>query len=440
MVKKIVAAMAVAAVAFSVSAQNARIDAMGGCNIVPDISRVLINPADINSFTDQIQVTGTPTAFGPAFGFKSVGKFSFGAMANQVTGAGSSVLRSSFCQDASTFINTIIAPGTIPASFPIYPHLLFGFDLDAVEIGLDIFFEMTRYSRIEENAPTSVEYKGSMYNIGSALSANINLGSLTLTPFFRIAAPRISGLNELPDPDIDAESEAGVAIYPGAECRLDMNNLTFVAGGYYSFEKYQFKRDTISLDENMESFLDAYAGMTADILNGLLFVTQYNFSLGLDKTIRVSDDSTYTYTDLFHTFRFGVEKPVDGVWIFDEIVPRAGILYSMYELNRFHGEDNDGDTTTNINNPNGSTQVLLTCGLGLKKGIASIDVQANIGSWNGVLTGPSVVKGTLTLEFGKTSSSTTRSNETSAPSPVYSTEESDTTTTTNDSNKSYLDY
>lgn len=433
MLKKLFIVIAASALTFSVSAQNARIDAMGGCDIVDDITRVLVFPSYVNDFGDQIQVTGSPGGFGPAIGIKSIGRnFNVGAMANMPNGVNSSVLRSDFYSDAESAIENgpFLGADALPSSFPTYPHFLLGVDLNAVTLGLDLFIEATRYKGMMEIGNDKIETSASISNFGTRLSANLELGNFVISPLFGIGFPKAktdiesSGTN-VTDTTITLESEKKLFFNVGAELGLEVRDFNIIGGFFYTLESYQFDDRGTKSDEYKGTFIDAYLGLIADVRNGLLFVTQYNLSVGIDKAIN-SDDDINKLTDLFHDFRFGFERPVSGVWIFDDVIPRAGIRYTIADTSRTKIENEDSDTITTENFANYSTQVQLTAGLGVTKGIATIDLAVRIGSWDGVLTGPNVISGTLTLDFGKRSgSSGSRRESRPSPSPVYETEESD---------------
>jgi outer membrane biosynthesis protein TonB len=49
--------------------------------------------------------------------------------------------------------------------------------------------------------------------------------------------------------------------------------------------------------------------------------------------------------------------------------------------------------------PDSTTTPVLTLGLGIRFGIATIDTRVEIGQWNGLLSGPVAAEGTLTLDF-----------------------------------------
>lgn len=462
MVKKVLSSIAVAAIVFSASAQNARVDAMGGCQIIPDISRILSYPADMNKYSDQMQGTVySGPSFGPVLGIKAIGDMfrvgiSFPMLNHAIeniemtidpstgditydttfSGSGSSVLRSDFFGDALNAIdNDPFLADQLPYAFPHIPHLLFGVNLDPVTIGLDFFIEMTRYKNESmsksggQKSDTTSEAKIS--NIGGILSANLEISSLTISPLIGIGIPNVSGLEELKgatDTTYEIRKESGIFLTVGTEVGFGLNDFNLIGGFFFTNESYQLNIYGTLLSEMKNRFIDAYLGFTTEV-NSLFLVAQYGLTIGIGENID-TDDSTgtdYKDKDFSHSFRFGLERPISGVWIFDELIPRAGLAYilsgeSSSSVNS--GGDTDESST---NNPNNANQAQLTTGIGLAKGIAAVDINVVLGSWDGALTGPSVIEGTLTLNFGKIGGRS--SGYQSAPSPVMSTQETETTET-----------
>jgi hypothetical protein len=298
---------------------------------------------------------------------------------------------------------------------------------------LDFFIELTKYKETSEQDVggqlNKTEIDKGISNVGGIVSANISLGNFSVSPLFGISVPKAKGKavqTGLIDTTNEIETESSLFLSFGAELGLDINNFDFILGGFFTKESYQFKFNTLKTYEFNDNFFDGYIGFVTEVLNGLLLVSQYNFGIRIDKDID-SNDSTGTDTKgsiTSHGFHIGMEKPIEGVWIFDEITPRAGFIYSVGGEKSL-SENSGGPTNeTTTNNANSATQVRLTTGVGISKGIAAIDLGIQIGNWGGVLTGPNVILGTLTLDFGKSgSSSSVGGGYEPAPSPVISEEE-----------------
>ncbi len=444
MVKKLISIVAVAAMFFSASAQNARVDAMGGCSIIPDISRTLWLAADMNGYSDQAQGPATgATGFGPVIGIKGVGDMiNLGFMANH-----GSVLRGGFYGSAESILEQEILGGNdlLPSSFPVYPHILFGLDLDAVSLGLDLFYKATRYKYSDEVGKDIHEIEAKISLFGMNISANIGIGDMSISPLFGLGFPRASGLDEDDAANTkDEVSTSGVKFTAGTEFGYDFGKINAIGGFFFNHESYQFTvKDidtSIDYNENKESFLDMYLGLTTEILNGLFLVSQYGLTIGIDKEIQINNNDWETKNNTyFHDFRFGLERPIAGVWIFDELIPRGGLRYQIYN-EKDKSSNSDGDTLTTTNDANDTDPFTVTAGIGLTKGIATVDIAIAIGDWDGVLTGPSVFEGTLTLDFGKSSRGASRPSSQTAPSPVVSEPASDETGSQNTGESSDIDF
>ncbi len=477
MVKKLISVVAVAAMFFSASAQNARVDAMGGCSIIPDISRTLRLPADMNGYPDQMQGTVySGPLFGSVLGIKGIGDmFRVGVMMPTVDyvveyiedgidpttgafftdttyiGSGSSVLRSNFYADALDILDYLpFSVGELPDAFPHIPHILFGINLDPVTIGLDFFMEMTRYKyeSISEagGVKTETTEEAKITNVGGILSANIDINALSISPRFGIGVPKVSGLDESKDPQTSVKneitSESGIFLTVGTELGFELNDFNLVGGFFFTNESYQFNVDDTLQNEQANRFIDAYLGFTTEIRNSLLFVAQYGLGIEIENDIDTNTNGGRDYKEkgLSHSFRFGLERPIEGVWIFDALTPRAGLVYVL-SGEKFSVTNSGGDKyELSMNDPNYAGQAQLTTGLGLSKGIAAIDINVVIGSWDGALTGPSVIEGTLTLDFGKRSSASSTSSYQSAPPPLVSEPPSDETGSEDSGESSDIDF
>ncbi len=446
MVKKVLSIIGIAAIVFSASAQNARVDAMGGCGIIPDISRTLSYPADMNKYPDQMQGTVySGPIFGPVLGIKAIGDMfrvgiSFPMIFDTtVFGSGSSVLRSDFYGDAlKSFGNNAALADRLPEAFPHIPHLLFGVNLDPVTIGLDFFMEMTRYKyegkSVQGGQTTETTNEAKISNVGGILNADIDVGGVTISPLIGIGIPSVSGLVEVKGQTTttyEIKKESGIFLTVGAEAGFEVNDFNLIAGFFFTNESYQLNVDSVVQHEMKNRFFDIHLGFTTEV-NNLFLVTQYGLGLEIGEDIDTDDTTGTNYKDkgFAHSFRFGLERPISGVWIFDELIPRAGLAYILSGASS-SSVNSGGDTNeSSTNNANNANQAQLTTGLGLVKGIAAVDINMVIGSWNGALTGPSVIEGTLTLNFGKSSrSSRSSSGYESAPSPAMSTTETETTET-----------
>jgi len=445
MINKLISVVAVSALLFTASAQNARVDAMGGCDINDDISRTLTFPAEVNDYGDQLQGTASGTNFGTVIGIKGVGNMiNLGFTANH-----GPVLRNGFYSAAETLLEQGILDTNdrLPSAFPVYPHILFGLDLDAVSLGLDMYYKATRYKYSDEDGGDLVSQEAKISHFGLNLNANLDVGDMSISPIFGLGFPKAKGINEDKANDFKTEvtSLTGLRLKVGTELGFDLGRIDVIGGFFFTLESFQFSYDDNTTEtkgnENKESFMDIYLGLTTNVLNGLFLVSQYNITINIDKEIQVNNNDWETkYNRYTHDFRIGLERPISGVWIFDEVIPRGGLQYQMNH-GTYKSSNSDGDTLVTSNGPNTTSQFNVTTGIGLTKGIAAVDVAISIGAWDGVLTGPSVIEGTLTLDFGKRSSgSESGSSYQTTPSPVTTEPSTTETDTSPESSGSDVDF
>jgi hypothetical protein len=418
----IAVAAGIAAFTGLIFAQNARINSLGNCEIIDDIGVVGSLPVYMNDYPDVIQATAFKAAFGQIVGIKSVGDMiRIGAIANQ-----GGVLKSNFYGRGADIVNQVANPD-LPAAggFPPIPHLLFGINLPTVKLGFDGFLEYASSKLQSETDVAGVkataETKGRIYNGGLVANALINLGDISIMPLIGVGIPRISGLEETVAPNntitTERSSESGLFLRAGIQLGLPLAGLDWLVGGIYQMEKYQFASTTAAkttkTPEYLANFFYGYIGFTGDILDKVLIVTRYGIDLGFDNTetttILPPPDTTqtlvanFTAVNVKNTFGLGLERPIENFLFFDALTPRAGLdLRVNRAIVKTDGVNSLTTTKTEAKARNPySTIVTPTFGLGVTKGRAAIDVGINIGDWGGVVSGPTVFIGTVTLDFGK---------------------------------------
>jgi hypothetical protein len=445
MQKKLLCVLCVLVMAYlPSSAQNARVDALGGSSIVDDIINIVRNPADVTDYADNVQATATGAAFGAAIVTKSVGDMlTIGALAN-----GGSVLQSNYYATAAAQVN--LAGGTALTGTPgPIPRLLVGLDVDPLALGLAVFFEAERNKSVTTVDPpeSKATISKRITNIGALLSANIEMGDAVLSPLFGLSLPRINGLNETDDGlgnivTTEQKSQKGMMVKGGAELGVPMLDMDWTFGMFYTFEGYQFVTKAAGTDtegpEYPNHVVSAYLGFVTEIAGDVLLATEYGLTANVTKvktessdgltppTITNVDNGTTNYT---HNVRVGIEKAIEGVWIFDALTPRAGLRWQILDQHTKNVTELSGaatsETVARTNSITGYGQVAPTLGLGVTKGAFAFDVLVNMGAFAGVAIGPAVVEGTLTLDFGESSSGTSSSgtsgydSSTPASEPSY---------------------
>jgi hypothetical protein len=381
--------------------ENARTQAMGGVSIIGDFGHILAHPACVNDFPDQFTGTsgaysdtgGTVGYMGPILGKKSLGKtVSIGFIANTVNEVGSSVLRSGFYNAARSFFIGHAAD-SLPESFPMIPHALLGLDFGSVNLGAEVYYEHSGYHRTVAGSLSRTDL--GINNIGGVLSATISLGNVWLCPLVGLGAPSIKG--EQQDSAVRAfESMQSKYLTGGAEAGIELPSVTLVAGAYYTNERYAFKSGPSVSPGYSATILDLYAGFTSYVLDSMLVALQYDASLYYDDIADTSLRPPYEYHDGYgyHGVRLGVEKAFPATGVLDEVIPRAGIAYE-FSLAR----EQRGDTTVHF--PMSTDDMTLNAGLGIRKGLFCLDVFVNLGTWNGVFSGPQALSATLTVGLSK---------------------------------------
>jgi|GEM_PF-4947875 hypothetical protein len=380
-------------------AENARFDAMGGISIIDDFSHVLYFPGSVNDFPDQIKGTmGTysDTAgksveyFGPILGKKSIGKIlNVGFIANtQDQQTGSGVLRSNFYNRARSFLRTYSAD-TLPSSFPAIPHVLLGLDFDKINLGFEGFYEEAHFKRLVASTNSSSEQE--LSNVGVKASATIALGKFWLCPLFGIGAPSLKATTG----DTAAGEIASTKskyMTAGLETGIEWTASTFVMGAFFTNEAYRFgAQQSQSPDYNI-MFCDMYAGYTTWLLDSLFLAVEYDLSLQYDDVVNTGYEFHDSY--IYHGFHLGVERPFKVKGLFDAVIPRAGIAYTIGSIS-----EKPGDTV--IVYPADASTMQLNSGIGFKKDVFQLDLFVNIGNWNGVLTGPRTMAVTLTIGLSR---------------------------------------
>lgn len=406
----------------SVEAQVARIDAMGGCDVIDDISLILGYPANIVDYKDQVQATGGG-ALGLVFANKGISDiFTIGIIGNHP-----GFLRSDFYTDAVSAVQDVQVgtnPPDLPTNLPRIPHLVLGLDFDMVQLGVDIFGEFaTSHFSTQASNDDDIETSARVYNVGALLHAKIDFDGFVLSPIIGAGLPDAYAKYEvIPQAGTggttdEVETEENLLILGGVETAFDLQDVAMTIGATYAYEKYQFIRNDETgvvtrtpefADKNY--FLDAYAGLSGTALTDLLWVIQYDFSMGwnLEKTETtgaapiVTETKTYDRAHLLHA---GLEKPVSNVWIFDQIFGRGGIAVQISDdftvIEETGSGTNQFTEEVKTNTSNAVTSVFPTVGLGLRKGGWTFDIVSRLSNWTGVVSGPPVVEGTLTLDFGK---------------------------------------
>jgi hypothetical protein len=330
---------------------------------------------------------------GPIMGKKSIGKVvNVGFIANSVGDEGSSVLRSSFYSLARSFILEHEGD-TLPKSFPMLPHAVFGLDFGAVSIGGEVFYEFAHYKQSIANSDRHSDL--GIRNIGGILSATVSLKNAWLCPLAGYGIPAIVG--EKQDSALRTfESLKSMYAIGGAEAGIEFSSLTLVAGAYYTKEEYSFKSGLAASPAYRATILDLYTGFTAYLLDSLFVAVEYDANLYFDDITDTTTAPRFEFHDSYgyHSLRLGIERPFTTTGVFDAVIPRAGVAYTFNLI-----KEQRGDTT--VYYPVKTYDMQLNAGIGVRKDMFCLDLFVNIGTWSGVLTGPQTIAATLTVGLSK---------------------------------------
>ncbi|MDR2591904.1 MAG: hypothetical protein LBC59_03760 [Chitinispirillales bacterium] len=373
---------------------NARISALAGAH-VSDISGVYRYPVLMTGYTDHIQATwGGLDGF---VGIKSISDMlSIGVLANQ------GPMAPEFTEAAVTRLNaypSLNQPAAAAASYNnevVIPHLLLGFDLGAVAIGADLFFEYGGYSA--ESTDTT-KYNGSLSTPGFKISGKFDVASAVIMAKFGMGFPSING--EGPAATQKLTSDKGTYIETGAEASISGGGADWVLGLCYTQAGYRFKLGDVSdVDLISRSLLNAYAGVEFNFVETAVAALGYSISRNALTASQPgqSGEPSQTAINYSHNIYAGVENAWEKAWVFDAFQLRGGALYSITA----NGGENKAPSPAlnpSYSQPARHSNVAPVVGIGVSKAFATVDVSLNPGAWGGLFTGPDVAMATATVKF-----------------------------------------
>jgi hypothetical protein len=397
---------------------NARIDALGGAFIVEDPSRVLAYPAQMNNNADNAQVTFNT----PIWGIKSLGKvINIGVVVNRP-------LMLSFPSDSGFFYGAaranLGAPinatgGRALGTGQNIPHILFGLNLKAVKIGFDLFYEYSNYKQLIDDKPSAGDHvetdvSGNIHNVGGIASVLLDLKGMDLQVKGGIGIPGTHGKRETvttpaaggTSVTVTTESSSKSALFGvlGAELGLKVKDFNVKLGGEFVGSHFQMKNAAGTVQNRFfYRNLDVYAGFTADVNKNGLAVLLYDF--GFNSNGQEPEDLTYlqrkNYTNVIYNVLYaGYEHTWKKAWIFDVFKARAGLNYAIYsQVDHLIGEGDGGEYDSRTKHETAYDQVNPTIGIGVTKSVFALDLCVSPTKWDGLISGPSVAKVTLSLDF-----------------------------------------
>jgi hypothetical protein len=435
---------------------NARIDAMGGEGISDDIGWTYLQPRNYIKFPNQIQGNvaikqfwdnDVPT-FRRLFFTKSIGdRVVLGGTLNNAL-----IMTDSYYTRGFEFMKAYdlgLDPSTlITYNLPVFPHLGANIKItDNINIGVLGFYEGAKAKR-EYKIPDS---SGTAYNtssmrereynnFGFVIDANIGMGKVFFCPRFRMAFPNMTGKNDstsvlsavLTERKVtDYDREYANWLQGGFAAGYVGFKYPIIGGFFFNHQKLQFNgKRTVTqndgstvFDSTMESIpikenvAVIFLGTEIGFGDGLRFIPEVdmiyirasNNGLEIDDSAIVHQDTLNAFD--VYKFRIGMEKIISTGRFFDEIIPRAGFVYTLSKYIRTI-TDKDGNTdiennalVTNEEKFAGNRGSKITAGLGFRKGRSTLDFSADLINWGDgnspSLTGPRAAILTFTFDIGK---------------------------------------
>lgn len=391
----------------SPTAQNARMDALGGNFCIEDLSTVFQNSSSSLYYSDVFQGTAYEDGFfGPVIGIKSIGK-------NVAVGFFANTQRSTnsiFYSDAKTFLDSTIDTITeLPAVFPPYPHLFASVKLPFGILGGEVFFDKVSHTAITGENGTVDTLKKEIAERGFNVNASITRGIIGVYPFMTYSVPTMLGetISAAPDATAFSVTTANSSLKYGMELNLSPGQLFFTLGGVLFNEKYTFtssRRSGAINAENGVTAVDVYAGVTAYPVDHMVLSLVYSFNRSVytcDEmlaSIMQRSNNVWTEKNHFTVASCEVEHRVPSLSL--SLFFRSGVYWYITgsEWSTIEtGEDYVYNE--NIKYPETVSQFIPTIGVGFKKGVITFDVASKLAGWSGVIAGFPVTTGTLTVDF-----------------------------------------
>lgn len=416
--------------------QNARMNALSGFYLLDDISTILVNPADMNDYTDQLELTWNG-AVDPAIGIKSVGDvLALGLTYN---------------------------PPAMAAGLDATPHLLLGLGLEPMALGLELYWERDLGNTDGHDVtplPSDVttETSNNTELVGAQLGINLpDVLDMAIVLGFRkpfastYTLTTTANVNET-ETEVKAIGTWGAGGYVEATVDVGLDWTTGVMGDVFLYGKNETTTETRDLGgggavpsttteggtDDMDLMLGLYTGVVKDfesnnILLGAMVTGSWMMTSTqpLDMTVANYNPGKVWTNNLRLDFAGMVEKEWTSLKRLDAVQGRAGIDYWMQQ----DVDHEEGDTTGYLHEfrqkqflTRQGTGVDLTLGAGMTKGILQLDVQVSAAQLlnalklaNGTSVANDLICVSLGLDFkklGKSSGGSRSSYSAPAPAPA----------------------
>ncbi|KMQ51439.1 hypothetical protein CHISP_1686 [Chitinispirillum alkaliphilum] len=452
--KLIATVMSVAVLAGISNAQNARVDAMGGYSLMEDHARILYNPVYTNNFSNTVQLTydrgsATDSRVGPLFAIKSFGFLNFG-----LSYTGDRILGEHVYDH---FINDVLGSASNLGNLEVahidpIPNILFGMDLNFLQIGARAYYERASLKYYERDQVgtdvTEINLKEKFVNMGIVGGMRLDLHPLVVTAKLGMGVPGLNASYEMQTSAgthrVSASTSQGINLELGGEARISVAQTDLIGGLDMSTTGYSGKWEETpvggptTVHDNFNSYsitsTYVYGGAERNLAahNMLLGAVLY---AGMTSTTSEPDEVTYqntknTIRELSYGVNAGLEKTWDDLNRLDAIIGRMGLrTRTSMTVDRDKGESGADSYEDRYSSPASRTGFDLSLGLGVRKNMMQFDavispfaLQNPFKLALGQLPSNDFAKFTMTLDFGATRSAqrTTQSTTTSTPSSTPS--------------------
>jgi hypothetical protein len=390
-------ALVALAAAGTLSAQNARIGALGNNFVVDDVSRVIVFPGLMGNYGDVVQATSnTSSDSGATYGIELIGVKDLGALNLGGYYSGSRVLRETAYVTLSQRLGLASDELGVPEVEPV-PHVLVGFDVGNFGLGFDLFWEQASSSfeadSIIAGVTTSTESDVHFRNPGLRVGLSA-AEEFALSSYVEFSWPLLGVEEKRSSPDGTAIQEltykGGPHLQFGAEGGFKLLQSDWKLGVEMGFMAYQTRFEdkpagqaaaTVTTSDKNRYFDAAfYLGFTKEVAqSGVMLSVVDNFGFSrysiIPEEVTAADPKEIT-SFLANSLIGSLEKEWTGLRHLDAIAARVGARYSRFVVfESYEGGQGTTSIDTRFRDYAGRSFFGPTFGTGIRKGLFSLDLQ-----------------------------------------------------------------
>ena len=257
----------------------------------------------------------------------------------------------------------------------------------------------------------------SISNFGLKADIALNAGPVRINPYISFAMPKIAGVQSLSvDDKIETETtvgkEAASHFVIGTEASLHISKYDIHSGFTLASESYQYTtktktdtRDTtIKTDLIKDTHFGIFTGASLKVNQNIKIGLLYDIGYGKVKSIDEVDKTLFDESgELSHNINLGLERVGKGFWIFDEFSARTALNFGLSTPFTKTVTEKQTIETSGATESDGFT---FNTGIGVRRGIGSLDLAVVLGTWEGSFLGPQAASATFTVDFARKGNST----------------------------------